>query len=113
MVKKKKQKNLVDYSELVHITYFLIGVGIFIDTLLLKKNYDALFVVVSVLWLITMFVFKLSSFLSAKLGIAFILLSGFFLSVKFTNGAEDAGTWAYMFFAVALVKKLSEMRKDH
>ena len=90
----------------------LVILGILIDIFVLKFTSDLLILILTALWILSVYHFKFKGRTSIGLALGFLILCPFLLIFKKELIAEKAAIWAYMFLVVGAVQMFIEYVKE-
>jgi len=93
-----------------NLDYFLILV-VLVDILIIQLTNDFVYLIIAVLWVVTLIVYKEDSKKTFIVSLAFIALCPVSLVLKFEPIAEQFGVWAFMFLVAGVVQIFWEERR--
>jgi len=95
------------------ITLFvLVILWILLDVFVFKFTSDLLILILTGLWILSVYHFKFKGKVSISLALGFLILCPFLLIFKKELIAEKAAIWAYMFLVVGVVQLFVEYSKE-
>jgi len=95
------------------ITLFVLVIfGILLDIFIIKFTSDLLILILTGLWILSVYHFKFKGKVSISLALGFLILCPFLLIFKKELIAEKAAIWAYMFLVVGVVQLFVEYSKE-
>ena len=95
------------------ITLFvLIIFGILLDIFVLKFTSDLLILILTGLWILSVYRFKFKGRVSIGLALGFLILCPFLLIFKKELIAEKVAIWAYLFLVVGVIQLFIEYFKE-
>jgi len=106
-------RNKVKMS-LTHHKHFLLGtcaLGIFIDIFLFGFKADLVVLFLTVLWILSVYLYEFEGRVSLIGGLAFLTICPFLLIFNKKLVAEKVVLWAYIFLAVGIVRLFVEYKK--
>ena len=94
------------------IILVLVLLGILLDIFIFKFTSDLLILILTALWILSVYHFKFKGKASIGLALGFLILCPFLLIFKKELIAEKAAIWAYMFLVVGVVQLFVEYLKE-
>lgn len=110
-------KAFLIFSKYIFANYFfwpiLLVLGVLLDIFVLKFTSDLLILILTGLWILSVYRFKFKGQVSISLTLGFLSLCPFLLILKKELMAEKAALWAFVFLIVGLIQLVWENKKEN